>query len=80
MFLVSCTKSDSKKKTTVSYLCSTCKAAPDAVAANDNTSKGIYKGVVVGSTGTIQFDIDNAGSTITAVMIIDGVQPPLHHP
>ncbi len=55
------------------YTCTTCKTAPDALAANNASSKGIYKGVVIGSSGTITFDIANNGTTITAVMVIDGV-------
>lgn len=68
---VSCKKSASNKK--APYTCAACKTTPDALAANDASSKGIYKGVLIGSTGTIKFDIDNAGTTITAVMVIDGV-------
>ncbi|MEQ1797756.1 MAG: hypothetical protein ABL872_07380 [Lacibacter sp.] len=55
------------------YTCTTCKTAPDAKAANDASSKGIYKGVVIGSSGTITFDIANNGTAITSVMIIDGI-------
>jgi hypothetical protein len=65
----SCKKSSNKKP---DYTCTTCKTTPDAVAANDNSSKGIYKGIVVGSTGTIKFDINNAGNTVTATLVIDG--------
>ncbi|MEI9954995.1 MAG: hypothetical protein WDM90_01450 [Ferruginibacter sp.] len=43
-----CKKSDSTNST--SYTCTTCKTAPDAKAANDGSSKGIYKGVVIGSS------------------------------
>ena len=59
-------------KTTNSYTCTTCKTTPDALAANDASSKGVYKGVVIGSTGTIMFDVLNGGNTITATMVIDG--------
>ncbi len=55
------------------YKCVSCKTTPDALAANNSSSKGIYKGVVIGSTGTIMFDIANNGSAITAILIIDGV-------
>lgn len=55
------------------YNCITCKTVPDAIAANNSSSKGIYKGVIIGSSGTITFDISNNGTAITAVMIIDGV-------
>ncbi|RKD20216.1 hypothetical protein BCY91_00905 [Pelobium manganitolerans] len=66
----SCKKSEKKEET---YTCSTCSATPEATAANDNSSKGIYKGVILGSSGTIKFDISNSTSnTITAKMVIDG--------
>lgn len=58
---------------TTPYKCATCNATPQALAANNIISKGIYKGVVIGSTGTIIFDVLNNGTTITAVMVIDGV-------
>ncbi len=54
------------------YKCTTCTSTPEGVAANDNSSKGIYKGVVIGSTGTIEFNIMNNGTTLTATMVIDG--------
>lgn len=54
------------------YTCTTCKTTPDASAANNTSNKGVYKGVVIGSTGHIMFDLQNNGTTITAVMVIDG--------
>ncbi|MCW3110743.1 MAG: hypothetical protein JWQ09_5249 [Segetibacter sp.] len=55
------------------FTCSTCSTTPRAVAANDATSKGVYKGIVIGSSGTIMFDINNTATTITAAMVIDGI-------
>jgi hypothetical protein len=69
--ITSCKKKDDNK-TTPTYTCTTCVTKPDALAANDASSKGIYKGVVIGSSGTIKFDISNNNSTITATMVIDG--------
>lgn len=66
----SCKKSSDQTDT--SYKCTTCKATPDALAANDGSSKGIYKGIIVGSSGTITFDIMNNGSTISATAVLDG--------
>ncbi|MBS1639483.1 MAG: hypothetical protein JST94_06955 [Bacteroidetes bacterium] len=66
--IVSCKKSDDSTP----YTCTTCSQTPDAVAANDASSKGIYKGTIIGSSGTIKFDIANNNSTITATLIIDG--------
>lgn len=72
MTFTACKKKDDDK-TTPTYTCASCKTTPDAVAANDNASKGIYKGVIVGSSGTIKFDIMNNDTTIKAYMTIDGV-------
>lgn len=67
--LNSCKKTSS---TPEPYRCTTCKSTPTAVAANDNSSKGVYKGVEIGSSGTIMIDIANTTSAITASMVMDG--------
>lgn len=54
------------------YTCTTCASAPIAVAANNAINKGIYKGVLIGSTGTLIFNIQNTTNTITGKMVIDG--------
>ena len=66
-----CKKSDDAAAP--AYTCTTCKTTPDALAANDASSKGIYKGVVIGSSGTLTINIANGGATITAIMVIDGL-------
>ena len=66
----SCSKDDAKSP---SYVCSTCSTSPDALAVNDASIKGVYKGIVVGSTGTISINIQNGSNTITATMVLDGV-------
>jgi hypothetical protein len=54
------------------YTCSDCVDEPEALAANDGSGKGIYKGVIIGSTGTITINIDNAGNGhITALLVLD---------
>lgn len=68
-----CKKNNDTETPTAAYKCVGCKTTPDALAVNNSSSKGIYKGVMIGSTGTIMFDIANSGNTITAVLIIDGV-------
>jgi len=69
----SCKKDKDDKTTTPSnYKCTTCVSSPDAVAANDGSSKGVYKGVVIGSSGTIEFSVMNGSNDITATMVIDG--------
>jgi hypothetical protein len=59
--------------TATPFKCATCIAAPEGVVANNTSSKGIYKGILIGSSGTIKFDVLNAGTTINAVMVIDGI-------
>ena len=68
---ISCKKSNEKDKEP--FVCTTCAKTPQALAANDASSKGVYKGVIVGSSGTIKFDIANSNTTIVAVMVLDGV-------
>lgn len=76
LFLVtySCKKEEDKTTNTPAkpYTCSSCNTTPEAKAVNDASSKGIYKGIIIGSTGTIKFDISNDNTLITAVLQIDG--------
>ncbi|MBX3257874.1 MAG: hypothetical protein KF862_27335 [Chitinophagaceae bacterium] len=67
----SCSK-DNKEDKDDDYTCTSCASAPIAVAANNTLTKGIYKGVLIGSTGTLIFDIQNTTNTITGTMVIDG--------
>ena len=50
--------------------------APSANAQYDNSNYGIYKGVIIGSSGTIVLDISNSNDSLSATLIIDGVT---HH-
>lgn len=69
IFNSSCSSSDSSS----AYTCATCHDTPDALAANDGSAKGIYKGIEVGSTGTLSINILNGSSTITATLVLDGI-------
>jgi len=69
-FLLTGCKKDNKADD--AYKCTTCATSPEAKPANDGSSKGIYKGIVIGSTGSIKFDIQNAGTVIKASLTIDG--------
>lgn len=71
ILMTSCSKDD--ETPVASYTCLTCKTTPDALAANDASVKGMYKGIIIGSTGTISINIQNGSSTITATMVLDGV-------
>lgn len=71
MSLTSCSKDDDNNPPS-SYVCENCTSTPNALAVNDASAKGVYKGIVVGSTGSIYIDIQNGSNTITATMILDG--------
>jgi hypothetical protein len=80
LLTVACLTNGCKKSATTAASTSGLVTTPEALAVNNTVSQGIYKGVVVGSTGTIRFDIANNGATITAVMIIDGITVNLTSP
>lgn len=44
---------------------------PEAIAVNDDKSGGIYKGVLMGSTGTIKLVLQNG--SVSAIITFDGV-------
>lgn len=54
------------------YKCTTCTSTAEALPANDASSKGVYKGVIIGSSGTVKFSIQNGTSNIFAFVEIDG--------
>jgi hypothetical protein len=73
LFLVACGDDDKGP-----YTCSECSDVPEAAAANNSSGKGIYKGSVVGSSGTLILNIDNAGDGhIFGTLVIDGEEIPL---
>ncbi|HLP64400.1 hypothetical protein [Flavobacterium sp.] len=67
---LSCSKDEATEPT---YTCAACTRTPDALPANDTSAKGIYKGIVVGSSGTLSINIQNGSSAITGTLVIDGV-------
>lgn len=67
----SCKKEDNTKAPS-GYQCTSCKTRPDALAENDAVGKGVYKGTVIGSSGTIKFAIQNGSNDIIATLVIDG--------
>lgn len=71
-FMFTCCSSDDSKKKEEAYECEACTDTPDALAIHDGSIKGIYKGIFVGSTGSITIDIQNGSNNITATMVIDG--------
>lgn len=68
--LISC--SEDSETTPDVYACDSCNRIPEGLPANDQSAKGVYKGIIVGSTGVIRFDIQNGSDIITATMTLDG--------
>ena len=66
----SCKKSSSNNNN--SYICASCVKTPEAKAEFNTSSKGIYKGILIGSSGTIKFDVANNSTSIVAILTIDG--------
>ena len=72
--LFSCKKKEDEiKKEDPPYSCTSCNTTPEASSAYDASNKGVYKGVIIGSSGTIKFALANNDTTITAVMVLDGI-------
>lgn len=44
----------------------------EALAVNDNSSAGIYKGVLVGSSGTVKIELLNGNTTVKAYITFNG--------
>jgi hypothetical protein len=63
--LLSCSKDDNDDNNLSS--------TPTASASYDSKNYGIYKGVFVGSTGTVTINLKNNGTTLSATLVIDGV-------
>lgn len=72
--MMSCDKKEDPPATTTpaTYTCPTCVTAPEAKAEHDGGSGGVYKGVLVGSTGTIAMYLYNSGTDVKALIIFDG--------
>jgi hypothetical protein len=70
--LAGCKKKEKTTPTEEPYKCPTCVTTPEAKAAYNNSSAGVYKGVLVGSTGTIGLYIYNTGTDVKALVSFDG--------
>jgi len=74
-------KKDEKKEETPApsqpYACATCNTSPEAVAGNDTKSGGVYKGILVGSTGTIKIVLQNGTSDVKAFVDFDDIKDTL---
>jgi len=64
ILVVACSNSDSGKSLP---------NTPSAKAQYDASNYGVYKGVFIGSSGTIILDISNGANSFTATLVIDGV-------
>lgn len=61
-----------EKKQHQSDKCTSCAVFPEAKAQFDNSSAGVYKGIITGSSGTLAFYIGNADNEIKALIAFDG--------
>jgi hypothetical protein len=68
LLTLSCSNSDSNGDSNQNL-----SQVPLAKSQYDNSNFGIYKGVFIGSSGTIILDISNSVNSFTATLIIDGV-------
>lgn len=68
--LSACTKDDNNSSTP--YTCASCATAPEAKEIYNTSSAGVYKGVVVGSTGTIALYLYNTGTVVEVLVTFDG--------
>jgi uncharacterized membrane protein len=66
--ILSCSNSDSNGDSNQNL-----SQVPLAKSQYDNSNFGIYKGVFIGSSGTIILDLSNSTNSFTATLIIDGV-------
>ncbi|MBX9853876.1 MAG: hypothetical protein K2X86_19205 [Cytophagaceae bacterium] len=72
--LVSCKKEKEKAPApNEPYSCATCADSPEALASNDASSAGIYKGVITGSSGNFKIVLENGSSNIFIVATFQGV-------
>jgi hypothetical protein len=71
--LASCKKEDEKPtETTTPYTCPTCTTTPEAKAEYDHSSAGVYKGIIVGSSGTVALHLYNTGTEVKMLVTFDG--------
>lgn len=70
LFAYSCSKSKEPEKEKENENEVTLVTYPDADAAHDEKSGGVYKGVIIGSTGTVKIILQH--DTISAEVTIDG--------
>lgn len=68
--LFACKKSEDPKPE--EYKCTTCIQSPEAKEAYNQSSAGVYKGVIVGSSGTIALYLYNIGAQVQALVTFDG--------
>jgi len=71
MFVFNSCKKDDDDDNDTDYTCTTCVDTPEALAANDASSAGIYKSVMLGSTGTVKISLYNGNTDVTAFVTFD---------
>lgn len=68
--LNSCSKDNNDDESTATSN-STLATTPTAIAANDNSSAGVYKGIVVGSSGYFQLKLKNGNDSVNCKLVFD---------
>ncbi len=69
---MACQKDNDPPKQNDPPTCASCINTPEAVTMYDHNSAGVYKGVIVGSTGTIALYLYNTGTEVEALVSFDG--------
>lgn len=67
IFIISCKKSSTDSNDNSNSL----STIPETKSQYDNTSFGVYKGVIIGSSGTIIFRINNGDNVVKGYLTID---------
>ncbi len=71
LFWSACEKNEDKPSN--NHTCTTCVNNPEANPALNNSSGGVYKGIIVGSSGTIALYLHNDSSNeVKALVVFDG--------
>lgn len=57
--------------------CTTCATAPEAKSTYDNNSGGVYKGTIVGSSGTLKVVLNNGNNAVKIYVSFDNINDSL---
>lgn len=77
LLISACKKDEPDQQQSTPYKCASCAQTSEAKPTFDNNSGGVYKGVLVGSSGTIALYLYNTDSVIQALVAFDGTKATL---